>query len=118
MRVPESIWQAYGKRMAAVWLILVPNVALANGTSCQFTQECLLGDSCNETVFALTFNDIELVTDAETILGTGGQGFVSATDAATGHWITVTSSGAAYYSVHMPDAELIINYTGTCEAVN
>jgi len=142
MRVPESVWQAYGKRMAAVWLFVMPVPALASTIACQFSQECLSGETCSDTSFAATLEaqgpqnltneagDIEITaafgtmtTDAETIAGilsfdkdTAGINLFVSFPASAGHYLTLQPDGAAYYTTHIPEAELAITYTGTCEA--
>jgi len=99
--------------------------AIASDVNCTFTQECIDGESCSETSYAVTVEDfnrdrraITLVSDSETLRGTIIEDesplhllFVGNSAA---HLVTVTTDNSARYTVHM-DGPLAITYHGVCE---
>lgn len=106
--------------------LLFPGAAQA-ASQCTFTMECYESEACQPTTFALEFragtggpNELELVTDTETIgVTAGGTGKVAhlAGMTETGfHVLTLTSAtGSARYTNHISDGPLTVTYLGTCE---
>ena len=117
----------------AVWLCLVGPAAA--GMACTFATECLEGEDCAESGYAISVETglvpgslaaegglptgDTIVSDAETVEITwAGSGPALAAFGATRsgfHLRSVAPDGAARYSVHLPAAELTILYIGTCE---
>lgn len=94
---------------------------------CTFITECYEGEACKDTQFALTFragtggpNEMELVTDAETIgVAVGGDSTAAHLAGMTdsGFYIlTLTSAdGTARFTAHLREGPQSITYLGTCE---
>jgi len=99
---------------------------------CSFTTRCFEAEPCQDTDFSLEFragtggpNDLELVTDAETIgIAVGGTGKVAYLAGMTDsgfHVLTIAAgTGAARYTRHIGPAPAnetpqSVSYLGSCE---
>ena len=119
----------YDMKFAAYIAVLTAGIASAAdaGSVCIFTTECFEDEACAETSFTMEFragtggpNDIELVTDAETIgVAVGGDGQVAHLAGMTEsgfHVLTLTrATGAARYTNHIDEGPATVSYLGTCE---
>jgi len=114
----------YAFVIAAIFVIGSP----ANASSlCTFTTKCVEADVCTDTVFELRFgagtggpNELEIVTDAETVGvavgGTGETAFLAGLTERGFHVLTVEAgSGAARYTNHVADGPVAVSYLGSCE---
>lgn len=116
----------------AICLAALPNVATAD-LSCVFESECLEGESCVESGFAVTvFTSISpgatlppdapepdrIVTDAETISvtwGADGDALAAFGTAPSGFvMLSLAADGRARYTAHLPSADLSLTYIGQC----
>lgn len=115
-------------RQLAGFIVLIGFPAMAQTASiCTFTTECYENQACQDTEFQLEFragaggpNDLEIVTDAETVsVSVGGSGEVAYLAGMTRngfHVLTVTrESGAARYTNHIGDGPQTVTYLGSCE---
>jgi len=105
--------------------IMLATTATAQTTSCQFTQECIEGEDCAKTNYAVQItadpareNGLILNTPSEELQGTGirkdGPGHVIFPGETAMHLITSAADGAARYTIHM-QGPMVISYQGTCE---
>lgn len=115
-------------RYAIAIAVLCLNVNAASAASlCSFVIECYEGEACQETQFDLTFragtggpNEMELVTDAETIgVAVGGNGNYAhlAGMTETGFYVLTLASGdgTARFTTHLAEGPQSVTYMGTCE---
>jgi len=120
-------------RLALV-LVAAAGPALAD-IACRFETECLEGEACIDSGFALTFETAlspgaliaeggfptgdRIETDAETVpVAWAAEGAALAAFGASAsgfHMLSFDAAGAARYSAHLPDAGLSVHYVGTCE---
>ena len=94
---------------------------------CSFTTECYENEACQPSAFELTFragtggpNEMELVTDAETIgvaVGGNAQFAHLAGMTKTGFYVLTLASadGTARFTTHLSDGPQSITSLGTCE---
>ena len=97
-------------------------------TSCRFTLECIEGEPCAETDYAVQIladpareNGLILSTSSEELNGTGirknGPGHVIFPGDTAMHLITSAANGDARYTIHM-QGPMVISYQGTCEVID
>ena len=96
-------------------------------SECRFVTECYEGEACQETQFDITFragaggpNEMELVTDAETIgVAAGGTAEVAhlAGMTETGFYVLTLASadGTARFTAHLINGPQSVTYLGRCE---
>lgn len=97
---------------------------------CKMTRECIAGENCTETQFefqaakpADATLPFRFLTPAETIDGialrrhaaSGGTSLLGRSGTAT-YLLDITGGGSAVWLVHLPDAEMVITYFGSCSA--
>lgn len=115
-------------RQAVVSIVIFILVPMAQADSlCTFTTECYEDESCQDTAFEVTFragtggpNEMELVTDAETIgVAVGGNAQIAHFAGMTenGFYILTLASadGAARFTAHLGEGPQSITYLGACE---
>lgn len=97
---------------------------------CKMTSECINEGGCAETDVDLAVersagsaHPFSLITPAETIEGVflddnnpDAATYLLARATGAYHLLSVTVDGKAYWSAHLPGAEMVITYLGTCEA--
>jgi hypothetical protein len=115
------------RHLSVIAIFLCLTQAVQAASLCRFTVACLEDEPCAETSFTMQLrggtggpNEIELVTDAETIgVAVGGNGRVAHLAGMTDsgfHILTVTrETGAARYTNHVDAGPLTVSYIGSCE---
>lgn len=118
--------------MAAALACCATTSAAASETlfACTMTRECIADESCNETNLDLTVEKhadmtgpFQFITPAETIDGqvisrasdSGDTSFLGRA-ATSVYLLNVGDSGDSVWLVHLPDAEMVITYLGSCAA--
>ncbi len=111
----------------AVLTVILWASATQADSLCTFSTECYEDETCQETGFELTFragtggpNEMELVTDAETIgVAVGGNAQVAHFAGMTQNGFYVltlaSSDGTARFTTHLGEGPQSITYLGTCE---
>ncbi|MEL6751876.1 MAG: hypothetical protein AAFO70_07325 [Pseudomonadota bacterium] len=107
----------------AVALSLAATAAQSESRQCKFTQQCTVGDPCEETDYDLTIaldgETVELEDISQTLIADVLPGepaiFVSRTDSGDSYTLAVNKEGAASYWVRYPSSEIEIVYTGICK---
>ncbi|WP_308916824.1 hypothetical protein [Jannaschia sp. LMIT008] len=114
------------ERIACAAALIVP--ATAGAMECAFVSECIPGEPCAETAFAVGVETdpaagrAELVTDFGTFAGlySNVRGALPANvtafsgDSRDSHGLSWTATGA-WSTVHLPGSGMAITYTGLCE---
>jgi len=115
------------RQLVAILAFSTMGTSAFAASQCTFTTECYEAEPCQDTTFGLTFragtggpNEMELVTDAETIgVAVGGNGQIAhlAGMTKTGFYVLTLASanGAARFTTHLADGPQTITYLGSCE---
>jgi len=114
----------------ALWISNPVFAGSATLFDCKMTSECINEDGCADAEVNLAVersagsaHPFSLITPAETIEGVfkddndpDAATYLVARATGAYHLLSVAVDGKAKWSVHLPGAELVITYLGTCEA--